>query len=57
MKFIVDKLPEYKVDCPMIKYSRSDGVFLCKPDNKPCNLKEGYHIQHSSCRWLMECKE
>ena len=54
MKFIIDKLPKYKVDCPMIKYSRSDGVFLCKFDNKPCNLKEGYHIQSSPCRWLRE---
>lgn len=56
MKFIVDKLPEYKVDCPMIKYMNLND-FFCKFDDKLCNLKEGYHIQHNSCRWLKEDKE
>ena len=61
MKFIVDKMPEYKDECifcrqePSKHYDKSF-YYTCKIDNKNCNLLEGVHVQYTSCRWLKENK-
>jgi hypothetical protein len=53
MKFIVDKMPNYKEQCYFSKpyYEYKSGLhFTCKLDNKDCNLQEGLHVQYVSCR-------
>lgn len=56
MKFIVDKMPNIKQNCVFCEAHYDKMIFICKIDNKSCNLPTGEHIQYTSCRWLKENK-
>ena len=52
MKFIVDRMPEKKAECPFIENKTVQGY--CKLGHHNCNLDEKYPITCRSCRWLRE---
>lgn len=56
MKLIVDKMPNRKQNCVFCEPHYDKMIFICKIDNKNCNLQEDSHIQYISCKWLKESK-
>lgn len=52
MKFIVNRLPESKKECPFSEPGKVKLEYVCKMDKKRCNLDKDYPITCMSCRWL-----
>ena len=56
MKLIVDKMPNRKQNCVFCEPHYDKMIFICKIDNKNCNLQKDSYIQCTSCKWLKESK-